>query len=146
MFKVVLNLNLLICLILGLAQCSLSGIPVGNGSTTSPNDSRPSGVLIAQGSFTGQNGQNASGSAQIFMDGGAYILRLEGISVPSENGLNVQVLSSASQTPVYSSSLRSSSGNQNYSFSTALTGRFATVYIYSTLRQKNYGIAILSGQ
>lgn len=70
-----------------------------------------------------------------------YTLRLEGISVPSESGLQVQVYD-VMGNQVQEFSLESNSGSQNYSLTHVSTQIiFKSVYIYSTLNQQNYAAA-----
>src|SRR5690348_17169099 len=77
-------------------------IPLG---TSTLNDPVPSGTVLASGSFTGQNGKTASGTATVYLsDTGTYVIRLDGLVVPSENGL-VVVASTTSQTGLFQTSL-----------------------------------------
>jgi hypothetical protein len=127
-------------------QCSLNGIPLGTGGGNgSSNDPRPEGTLIAQGQLGGLSGRAVTGTALIFLAGGSsYILRLEGLSGPAENNLQIQVYGSFSPSPVFISTLSSTSGNQNYSFATGPGNQFNTVSIYSTLSRTNYATAVLT--
>jgi hypothetical protein len=120
------------------------GLQLGTNGSISSNEPRPTGTPVSQGQFTGLNAKAVTGFALIFTPNGTtYTLRLEGLDAPSETGLQVQVFSAHSSSPVFSTVLKSSLGNQNYSF-TAITGStFTNVYIYSANSRTNYGAAIL---
>lgn len=128
----------LIALIWGTQGCGL------NIGTTSPNDPRPTGTLLAQGQFASQNGKSVSGSALVFSQSGtSYIVRLEGISTPSESGLYVRVYT-ANSGQVSNLSLTATSGSQNYYFtSTETSPTFKSVYIFSVPSNIAYGLAVL---
>src|SRR4051794_23977880 len=65
-----------------------SGVNIGLGGGGAPNDTRPTGTPLVQGTFSGQNGQTVSGTASVFnVSTSNYVLRLEGISAPVESGL-----------------------------------------------------------
>ena len=122
------------------------GIPVG--PSASPNDAVPSGTITAQGEFTSLNGQAVSGTAAVYLlDASNYVVRLNGIQVPQEAGLQmVVVVDGKEQTRI---ALRSYSGSQNYSLSVTTSGalgslpRFNQVNIHSPVRNLDYGQAIL---
>jgi len=110
------------------------------------NDARPPGNPIYQGNFVGASGQsNVTGAALVFLSGTSYTLRLDGLSVPSEAALVVNVYHSSGFTSGSTSLLlRSTSGNQNYSLpGLQLNSAFTSVVIYSTVQQTNYAIATL---
>lgn len=119
------------------------------GSGAEPNDARPSGNPIAQASLTSQNGKTVSGSALIFASVNSssgvtgYILRLEGISVPSASGLLVRVNASPGGQ-VASLPLRATSGSQNYTLSVNYGSTFSSVYIYSPSENINYAAALFT--
>src|SRR5689334_8655746 len=97
-----------------LALSSCSGLNIGLGGGSAPNDTAPKTSVLHQAVFTGLNGKTASGAA-IFYNGttvGNYILRLEGVSFPVEAGLIIQVNSGSNTVSTFN--LRSSSGSQNY--------------------------------
>jgi hypothetical protein len=124
-----------------LATAGLTACGTGaGGGATSLNEPAPSGFLLAQGPFFGQNGQTVSGTAAIYAGtGGAFILRLEGISAPSENGLLVRVVGNGTQ--VFSSTLRASSGSMNYTMSATGVFTWNSVNIFSPAQAKIYGSA-----
>src|SRR4051812_34100191 len=63
----------------------------GSGGAASGNAERPTGRVVAQGQIFGQSGKTASGSALIIYSSGSYVLRFEGLSIPSEAGLQAQI-------------------------------------------------------
>jgi hypothetical protein len=120
------------------------GISIGVGGSSSPNDPRPTNAtLVKQTTFSSQNGKTVSGAVYIFSSNtSSYILRLESLSAPSEGGLFIQIYST-SGSMVLNVPLRTTSGNQNYSFTTSIANMtFAGVYIYSNINQMNYGAAL----
>jgi hypothetical protein len=119
-----------------------SGIDIGIGGGSAPNDARPTTNPLVQGAFTSQNGKTVTGTAAIFNVGtSSYILRLEGISTPVESGLQVQLYNSASQNNF---SLKDYTGSQNYAFTNSNSNViFSSVAIYSTLTNMSYGSALL---
>jgi hypothetical protein len=127
----------------GVILTCCSGINIGSsGSNFSPNDVRPTSLPMVQGFFVSQNSQTVSGTALIFnVTGLSYVLRLEGITTPSETGLQIQLYGSDGQQNF---SLRANSGSQNYTFtSTNPAAHFSSVSIYSTLSLMPYGSAQL---
>jgi hypothetical protein len=100
---------------------------------------------VAQGTFTGQSGFDASGVAAIIRSSssGTDIIRLEGVSFPSESGLKVTAVLNGETRTI--ASLKNTSGNQNYSTSLGGVGAsWSSVSIYSTLTRQNYATAILN--
>ncbi len=135
------SLVLKLLLILATNSLSCGAVQSGN-SSSSLNDPRPTGPLMKQGQFGGQNGQSVSGSALIFNNGPPnYIARLEGISTPNETGLQVWVMP-LSGNALLIAPLHGFSGNQNYNFSTS-TPTFTSVCIQSTQKNSFYGCAQL---
>lgn len=135
------DILLLTLIIAGLAGCG----PIKLGSI-SPNDPAPSGTIMAQGSFTSLNGQTVTGTAIVYFEGGSsYIVRLSGISAPSENGLQVVVVANGATQATFS--LRASSGSQNYMLSlSAYSITWNQVNIHSTVNNMDYGEALLTAQ
>lgn len=124
---------------LGLGVSACGQIHLGSAT---PNDTEPTGTIIAQGPFVGASSKTVTGTAVIYkVDLGSYIIRLNGISTPSETGL--QVVGVTNEGKLAGQTLRSTSGNQNYSVSTETTPQWLQVNIYSTLNTTNYGTAIL---
>jgi len=119
-----------------------SGVNIGTGGGGTPNDVRPTNLPMVQGFFTGQNGKTVTGTAIIFSaSSSSYVLRLEGISTPSEGGLEVQLYTSDGQSNF---SLRAWSGSQNYTFSGNNPNVvFSSVSIYSKSNNRSYGSALL---
>jgi hypothetical protein len=120
------------------------GLNVTVGSASSPNDLRPTSTVVAQGQFAGQNGKTVAGTALIFSPGNStYIARLEGVSIPADSGLVVQVYADPGGK-VASFTLRAATGSQNYTFTSTTTGlTFNNVYIFSIPTNINYGVAQL---
>lgn len=122
-----------------LSNCGVVSTGGGSGTFT---DAVPNGTVVAQGNFSSQNGQTVTGSAIIYNMGAPnYIVRLSGLTAPSESGLLVQVWGNGS-SPTYQVTLRGASGNQNYSFSSN-SQSFSRVCIHSNLKQLDYGCALL---
>jgi hypothetical protein len=118
-------------------------IGVGSGGSTIINDARPTGTVVGQGSFSGLNGQAASGTAILFLEGSVYTLRLEGVSLPTLSGLLVQVYTTGGLL-AGNFTLRAATGNQNYTLSGVLVGTsFSSVNIYSNTAIMNYASAII---
>ncbi len=119
-------------------SCGLNlGVSLGGSGT--PNDPRPSGNPVAQGSFSG----SVSGSALVFQSGGGYVLRFEGLSVPSAAGLIVNLYNSSSP---FVFNLTALTGNQNYNVNAAMgSTQFSSVTISSTVTGTVYGTAPLLG-
>lgn len=129
----------LLSLCFWLSSCGMTG-----GSASVPNDPRPSGNPLVQGQVFGQNGQSASGTAFVFYSQNVYILRFEGLSVPSVSGLVVQVFT-ASQGQVGNFNLKASSGNQNYQLTVQQLGIiFRSISIFSTQSNENYATALFN--
>jgi hypothetical protein len=128
-----------------LAGCG--GINLNTGSSPAPNDTRPSGSPLVQAALTSQNGKTVSGSAMIFFSGtSSYTLRLEGISIPQETGLQILVYATPGGK-ISTQSLRSTSGSQNYTISNSAIGlTFNNIYIYSTQTNTNYASALFISQ
>lgn len=119
------------CVTAGLNGCSgLGGVSLGGG-TGSSNDPIPSGTLLTQSQFFGQSGQTVSGTATVYVSSNTYIVRLQGMAIPSEAGLFVQVFTSTTQVGNFP--LKNTSGNQNYTLTTSAPLTFKSVNIYSTL-------------
>jgi hypothetical protein len=135
----------LLILAVTLVRCSLSGIGLssGSGTSTTANDPVPSGTLIVQGLLNGQNGQSASGTAAIYVNGTSVTLRLANLTVTQESGLQAQVYSSSSQSPLCTTTLSATRGSKNYACSALTSGTYTNVFIYSPSRQLNYAVALL---
>ena len=132
-----------IILFFGFLLFGCGNIGVSTGGSTAPNDARPTTTQISQGQLAGQNGKTVSGSALIFQGSasGSFILRLEGITTPQEQALTIKIYANPSGL-VATFQLRSTTGNQNYSFTNSDTGvNFTSVYIFSTQNNQNYGTA-----
>ena len=111
--QVIKNTVILLALLLA-TPCLLHCGKIKWGGTTIPNDPAPTGNIVAQGEFTGLNGNTMNGTAEIYLNtSGRFIIRLVGITVPNESGL--QVIGKADGREVYTSQLRFFNGSQNYS-------------------------------
>ncbi|MCM2322304.1 MAG: hypothetical protein NDJ90_03475 [Oligoflexia bacterium] len=107
-------------------------------------DPEPQGLLVAQGTFAGQNGKTVSGSALIYKTGEvSYVLRLSGVSFPTESGLQIIAKVSGSSLPPIE--LRGVTGDQNYDISLDgfITPDWQLVTIRSTVQGTDYATAIL---
>ncbi len=131
---------------MGVILACCSGINIGLGGGTGPNDARPIGLPLVQGTFTGQNGKTVTGTASVFKMGSLdYILRLEGIITPEDPTLQVQLHSSDSfgSNGQFNFQLRAYTGTQNYTFTgTNPNLVFSNVNIYSASTSMPYGSAI----
>jgi hypothetical protein len=78
------------------------------------NDAVPAGVIEAQASFQGLNGNSVSGTALIYntTPDGLRVLRLQDLNSPGE--LRTEVFLVADGVTVFRSTLRAPRGNQNY--------------------------------
>ena len=100
---------------------------------------------MAQGRFTGLNSKTVEGVAVVYRSltsPSLFTVRLEGISAPSELGLEVQA--SISTGRVLQTSLRSSQGTQNYTVEVLGNPVWVSVSIHSSIKDLDYGKAILS--
>jgi hypothetical protein len=101
--------------ILVLASCSKDD---GSSMTALDDPDFTGGMILAQGSFSGNRNYQVSGSAKVLEQGGKKVLRLEDFA--SSNGPDLKVYLSrdinASQF-IDLGRLRSVSGNQNYDIS-----------------------------
>lgn len=135
------------------AVCLLTAcgdIKLGAGTV---NDAEPSGTVVAQGNFTGQNGRSVSGVAMIYsLSSGSsciHYVRLVSLSAPSDATLQVIpiVNGAASVSPTFYT-LRGATGNHTYAFTGAPCGsNWVQVQIANPALNppsaQNYGIATL---
>ena len=107
------------------------------------NDPVPQGTIIAQGSFVGLNGRTVSGTVTIYLTGiGMYTVRLAGLSIPSENGIQmITVVNDSSLTPI---TLSTGGGNKNYSITLDGSVTWKQIRIYSAPNNLDYGQALLT--
>lgn len=111
------------------------GISLGSGSIDDP---LPSGTIVAQGDFSGQNSQTVSGVVSIWQQTSgstcSFVLRVQSLAAPTGMSLSVVPLvnGAPSVSPTYYA-LRGSTGNQNYTFTGATCGAtWAQVSIINT--------------
>jgi hypothetical protein len=123
---------------------SCGPIHAGGATAATPNDSVPSGTVVAQGSFSATlNGKSLSGVVIIYSSSGNYILRLQGISVSNDNNLSIIVYDNGNVA--YSTSLRAFSGNQNYNMGTSNSNpNFTSVTVHNSSTNLDYGTAVLT--
>lgn len=116
--------------------------PTGTTTVAAP---RPTGTILAQGTFTPSNGQSdITGSAFVFNNGSSYILRIEGLNITWEAGLVLRVIYTPSSSQA-TFNLLAPTGNQNYTLTgPSAASRFNIVYITSTLKSLDYASAILT--
>lgn len=123
--------------------CACGDVRVG--ATTPPNDPVPSGLVVAQGTFSGLNGKTVSGNAAVYRDisTGTHTVRIEGITVPDE--ANLQVQAQANGQIALKTALRFKSGTQNYTTSVTDGRKWDSVSIVSTQNTQTpeYGKAAL---
>jgi hypothetical protein len=94
-------------------------------------DPVPQGVIVAQGTFLGLNGNTASGAAVIYLTPSSqYIARLEAFQGPSQNAMLIEVVADGSV--VFSSSLTGISGNQNYNVGAITVSNWNYINILSS--------------
>ncbi|MFZ9596731.1 MAG: hypothetical protein ACO3A2_11740 [Bdellovibrionia bacterium] len=121
-------------LITSLSFFSCSGLEFGlGGGSGTLNDPRPSGILLASGPLVGQSGRTVTGTAAVFnTTGSQFILRLEGLTLPSSDALaQIQLFGQLGLQNTFT--LRSTSGSQNYTFTnTSLAITFSDVTLVST--------------
>ena len=125
-----------------LGSLIFQSLSCGTGSSggTSLNEGAPDGFLLKQAPFFGQNGQTVSGTAAVYASsGGAFVLRLEGLTAPSESGIQVRVVGNGTQ--VFASTLKASSGSMNYTMNVTGIATWNSVSLYSTSQAKSYGTA-----
>jgi hypothetical protein len=127
------------------AAALLSACGILREGSSIPNDPKPVGDLVAQGNFTGLNGKTVTGAASVYQlsSDGTYVVRLEGISVPS--GGPFLVVGQAGGSEVYSQQLRFLTGTQNYFTRLQPPLSWNTIFIRSTtsIMTPDYGKAIL---
>jgi hypothetical protein len=116
-------------------------IKLGGGS--GPNDPLPSGTIAFQGNFQGLNGQSVSGSVAVYIQSdNTFVVRLNGLTAPSENGL--QLTGIVNGTQQFTTPLRSDTGSQNYTTGMTNSGQvWDAVSIHSPTANKDYGTANL---
>ncbi|MBL7716001.1 MAG: hypothetical protein JNL01_11095 [Bdellovibrionales bacterium] len=115
--------NLLHLAAFGLLAVTLWGCGTLSGSS-SFFDPVPGTDVVRTGSMN-CSGTNA-GTVKVYRVSGFYVLRLEGLALPSSVTLPLFVTANVSGTPnvLFSASLKGSSGDQNYN-STISTGTYA---------------------
>ncbi len=115
---------------LGIALfCGACG-SIGLGTGTS-NDPAPSGTIVYSGTFA-TNSNEISGTVFVYhQSGSTYTIRLESFSASTASNLKVQGITANGETEL-DSSLKSSSGNQNYSVSGVASTIWSSVKIVST--------------
>lgn len=108
------------------------------------NEPAPSGTVVAQGTLESRNQKAVSGGASVYLQSsGTYVLRLEGISVPTT--VTLQAVLYSNSTKYVQQLLKSSQGSMNYTFSVADASRptWSYVSIFSPSENIDYGKAIL---
>ncbi len=123
---------------------SFYGCGVVSTDGTSLNEPAPSGTIVAQGTFESRNQKTVSGGATVYLvSAGSYVLRLEGISVPTT--VSLQAVLASGSTIYVQQLLKSSQGSMNYSFSIAdgSTPTFSYASFFSASENLDYGKATL---
>lgn len=110
---------------------TLAGCGFLRPGRTGIQDPVPQGVIVAQGTFTGLNGNTASGAAVIYLTPSSqYIARLEAFQGPSQNAMLIEVVADGSVA--YSTGLTGISGNQNYNMGAITVSNWNYVSILSS--------------
>ncbi len=123
-----LTFNLISC-----GQVQLGG---GTGST----EAAPTGSILAQSILTSQNAYSVSGTVLVYQTtAGTVVVRLENLNVQSTESFTVRA--TAASELIVNTSLKSLTGNQNYTATSATTTGWNKVEIYSTTRSLVAGIA-----
>jgi hypothetical protein len=123
----------------GCGQISLGGGMI--------NDAVPTGTVVAQGTLASvASGKTVTGSVTVYLSSSTYTVRVQGLSAPSESSLFVRgVYNVASGSTSQDLALRSTSGNQNYVFSSVPAGStWVQVKIRSATNNLDYGLATLT--
>lgn len=134
-----------LALVLSLLSSSCGSLSSG---AVSANENAPTGSILASGSFTSLNGKTVSGIAKVILDtGNVYWVRLEGLSAPSESGLQVWLTKTSSTTgqseKTNVGTLRSVTGSTNYQTTITSAIAFTAVTIRSPAANLDYGTALL---
>lgn len=131
--------GLLSLILFFLCSCGL----VDLGASSNPNDATPSGTAIAFGSFTGLNGKTVSGGVTVYdQQGGAYVVRLEGVVFPSDTTL--QMIPTVDGSALGSYLVRASSGTMNISVTASVGAQWNKITIHSASKNMDYAQAMLT--
>jgi len=108
---------------------------IGLGGGAAVSEPVPSGTRVAQGVLQGQNGASVSGSAVVYLTDSGYVLRLQSLSISdtNETGFRLRAATSVSAS-AFTTTLRRSSGDQNYSTGLGGSQLFQEVTIESFSR------------
>jgi hypothetical protein len=121
------------------------GVRLGGGPLNEPPPSTGVATPIGEPSpFFSENGASVGGNAQLYQlnSGAGFILRLSGISAPSENGLLVVVFDN-NGTQLLRTGLKSITGNQNYTIAVTGSPGWGWVAIFSPQFNWDYAKAQL---
>ena len=133
-----------LCLLMILGTLSLGSCgAIKAGAAPPATDPAPTGTIEAQGSLLGQNGVTASGSVSVYNSGTSQILRLDNLSIPINSGN--QIFLEVSGQVVFTTILKSASGNQDYDtgLTAAQTWTQATIRTSSNTNNPAIAIAVL---
>ena len=117
---------------------SCGAIKAGNPAPAT--DAPPSGTVEAQGTLLGQNGVAASGSVSVYNSQPNHILRIDNLSIPANPGN--QIFLEVSGQVVFTTVLKSASGNQDYDTGLATTQTWTQATIRTSSNTNNPAIAI----
>ena len=122
-----------------------SGIKAGTAAAAT--DAVPTGTIESQGTLLSQQaGATVSGTVAVYNTGTTHILRLEGISIPVNAGN--QVFLAASGQPVFTTVMKSATGNQDYDTGLVNTQTWSQVTIRTssntTISTNIVAIAVLT--
>lgn len=124
-----------------LAAVLAAGCGIRGGSTTL-NDPVPSGTIVHTGMWVSMGGQTVTGTVSVYTSSsGTYTFRLEGISAPTEGGLQLIAVSQANGS-FFLGTLRGASGNQNYTIEPGVNV-WTQIVLHSPTYNVDYGRANL---
>lgn len=137
--------NSIPCLALPIMACLCACGQIGLGGGSSVNEATPSGTVLASGTFETLSAGNAvTGLVEVINSAasGSNVIHFESFSGPTESGLEVRAVVNGTDTRI--STLRSTSGNMNYTTTfSGTTPTWSSVSIRSTANDEVYGTAIL---
>ena len=125
----------LLTLLPGCNKISLNG-------TSTPNETAPNAPILASGQLIGLNGKTVGGLAIAYNpSSGANILRLSGITLPNETGMQIIAnVNGVEQSPI---TVQYYTGSTNYTMNVSGSTAWTIVTIHSTATNLDYAQAIM---
>lgn len=114
----------------------------GLNATLSLNETAPTGTVIFQGQFLTPT--TVSGTAQLYSSGGQIILRLQGLTTPTDTRYTLFLEQNGTATAVYVAQLKAPLGNQNYVTGLAVGPTFTRVVFRGNSNASNPEISSAS--